>query len=212
MTLQGFENDQGTSCYLDALLFAMYLGMTSFDPMLLGDPFEPVLSVSCPSTPLSPQQTPQKQQPHRHRHHRFFSRAYYRHRYRHKRISTPRSSESNKAALQIDTTIPTDDDDENDTDTDMKKKKAGLALQRKHHLQRTLRLVINKLRQGQLVKQATVAHIRQDLHQNGWYGQDPVTKQWQQEDVSELFLFLTSIFDSPYLPVSSYFFFFHDSY
>ncbi|KAI8331854.1 hypothetical protein BC941DRAFT_150876 [Chlamydoabsidia padenii] len=175
-TLQGFENDQGTSCYLDTLLFTMYLGMTSFDPMLMGDP---VSSVSCPSTPLSPQQ-----QVH-HRHHRFFSRS---RRYRHKLMTSLLPSHSDKTTLHIDTNLL---DNNNKMDR---------VLQRKHHLQRTLRLVINKLRQGQLVKQGMVAHLRQDLSQNGWYGQDSVTKQWQQEDVSELFLFLTSIFDSPYLP------------
>ncbi|KAI8082940.1 ubiquitin carboxyl-terminal hydrolase-domain-containing protein [Halteromyces radiatus] len=114
LPLLGSENEQGTSCYLDALLFAMYIGLTSFDPMLLD----------------------QEEQ----------------------------------------------------------------LIHKKHHLQRTLRLFVNKLRSGQLVKKSTVAQVRRGLEQTGWYGQDPETHHWQQEDASELFLFLTSIFELPYLP------------
>ncbi|KAI9310874.1 hypothetical protein BX666DRAFT_2003447 [Dichotomocladium elegans] len=35
--LQGAENDGGTSCYIDALLFAMYQSLTAFDPLLTYD-------------------------------------------------------------------------------------------------------------------------------------------------------------------------------
>lgn len=36
-TLLGSENDGGTSCYIDALLFAMFISNTSFDPLLTYD-------------------------------------------------------------------------------------------------------------------------------------------------------------------------------
>jgi hypothetical protein len=35
--LLGSENDRGTSCYIDALLFAMYISNTAFDPLLTYD-------------------------------------------------------------------------------------------------------------------------------------------------------------------------------
>lgn len=35
--LLGSENDGGTSCYIDALLFAMYISNTTFDPLLTYD-------------------------------------------------------------------------------------------------------------------------------------------------------------------------------
>ncbi|KAI8876219.1 cysteine proteinase [Backusella circina FSU 941] len=35
--LLGSENDNGTSCYIDALLFAMYISNTAFDPLLTYD-------------------------------------------------------------------------------------------------------------------------------------------------------------------------------
>jgi hypothetical protein len=35
--LLGSENDGGTSCYIDALLFAMFISNTSFDPLLTYD-------------------------------------------------------------------------------------------------------------------------------------------------------------------------------
>jgi hypothetical protein len=37
MVLLGSENDGGTSCYIDALLFAMFISNTSFDPLLTYD-------------------------------------------------------------------------------------------------------------------------------------------------------------------------------
>ncbi|KAI8338697.1 hypothetical protein BC941DRAFT_501820 [Chlamydoabsidia padenii] len=175
--LLGCENDQGTSCYLDALLFAMYIGQTSFDAMLLGDPFEPV----CP--PATPQQQEKK---YRHRHHRFFSR--YQQQPSTKFFTHLDSSPAGLKSPALH--IKSNSDDH----------RSSMELQQKHHLQRTLRLFVNKLRNGKLVKASTVGQVRRGLAQNGWYSQDPETHQWQQEDVSELFLFLTSIFDQPYLP------------
>ncbi|ORZ19562.1 hypothetical protein BCR42DRAFT_410026 [Absidia repens] len=215
--LLGCENDQGTSCYLDALLFAMYIGLTSFDPMLLGDPFEPALSPTpvSPSTPLEQQQ---QQQRYRHRHHRFFSKYHHHHRRRHRlltpfRTSTPPPPSPPPlppSSRTVDTRQRTLDDlhiktnpsilINNNSSSSSDSNDDDLALQQKHYLQRTLRLFVNKLRKGQLVKTSNVAQVRRALMQNGWYGPDPETQQWQQEDVSELFLFLTSIFDSPYLP------------
>ncbi|KAI8071731.1 hypothetical protein BC940DRAFT_293572 [Gongronella butleri] len=55
-SMQGFQNDGGTSCYIDALLFAMYFGLICFDPMLLGDPLDPSL-LSTPASPTSPTAT-----------------------------------------------------------------------------------------------------------------------------------------------------------
>lgn len=212
--LLGCENDQGTSCYLDALLFAMYIGQTSFDPMLLGDPFAPVFQVS---TPVSPTATPQQEKRHnyRHRHHRFFSRYQENQNRPHRFFSTLRSTSEHQdyapsglksPALHIDTNL---DDLKKDRDRSSSLTStstattSSVALQQKHHLQRTLRLFVNKLRNGKLVKTSTVAQVRRGLAQAGWYSQDPETHKWKQEDVSELFLFLTSIFDQPYLPVSS---------
>lgn len=37
LKLLGSENDGGTSCYIDALLFAMYISNTTFDPLLTYD-------------------------------------------------------------------------------------------------------------------------------------------------------------------------------
>ncbi|CAO3597133.1 unnamed protein product [Absidia cylindrospora] len=186
--LLGCENDQGTSCYLDALLFAMYIGLTSFDPMLLGDPFEPALS----PTPVSPSTPLEQQQRYRHRHHRFFSKYHHQQRRRHRLLTPfrtsspppPPPSPPPRSSRTVDTRQRTLDDlhiktnpsilINNNSSTSSDSNDDDLALQQKHYLQRTLRLFVNKLH--------------------------PETQQWQQEDVSELFLFLTSIFDSPYLP------------
>jgi hypothetical protein len=111
----GSENDQLTSCYIDALLFSMYATTTAFDPLLTND---------------------------------------------------------------------TDDDDFD-----------------KRRLQTALRLFINRLRDGHLVRTDQVRRLREALTATGWEG-NTAFGAWAQEDTSEFFLHLTNIFGLPFLPVS----------
>jgi hypothetical protein len=111
----GSENDQLTSCYIDALLFSMYATTTAFDPLLTSD---------------------------------------------------------------------TDDDDFD-----------------KRRLQTALRLFVNRLRDGHLVRTDQVRRLREALAATGWEGHT-FAGAWSQEDTSEFFLHLTNIFGLPFLPVS----------
>lgn len=111
----GSENDQLTSCYIDALLFSMYATTTAFDPLLTSD---------------------------------------------------------------------TDDDDFD-----------------KRRLQTALRLFVNRLRDGHLVRTDQVRRLREALAATGWEGHT-YAGAWSQEDTSEFFLHLTNIFGLPFLPVS----------
>ncbi|KAI8384351.1 ubiquitin carboxyl-terminal hydrolase-domain-containing protein [Radiomyces spectabilis] len=113
-TLLGSENHKGTSCYIDALLFAMYINLTTFDPLLT--------TLDCSIE------------------------------------ETPRQS-----------------------------------------LQTLLRLFVNKLRRGNLIQADFVAWLRKVLEEASWHGRDQ-WGNWSQEDASELFMFLTELFDLPYLP------------
>jgi hypothetical protein len=112
----GSENDQLTSCYIDALLFSMYATTTVFDPLLTSD---------------------------------------------------------------------TEDDDFD-----------------KRRLQTALRLFVNRMREGYLVRTDQVRRLREALTGTGWEGQTN-WGTWQQEDSSEFFLHLTNIFGLPFLPVSN---------
>ncbi|CDH59899.1 hypothetical protein RO3G_04417 [Lichtheimia corymbifera JMRC:FSU:9682] len=111
--MAGSENDAKTSCYIDSLLFAMFIGLTAFDPLLA-----------------------------------------------HK--------------------IPADDE-------------------AKQRLLLLLRLFVNKLRKGHLIRTQLVRQLRYALQSNAWVGVDE-RGRWTQEDASELFMFLTQTFDMPYLP------------
>ncbi|KAF7732134.1 Tripartite DNA replication factor [Apophysomyces ossiformis] len=114
--LLGSENDQGTSCYIDSLLFAMFISITAFEPLLTFD---------IPSEEVT-----------------------------------------------------------------------------KQKLQTLLRLFVNKLRKGHLVKDDFVSWIRKTLEELSWHGKD-ASGHWSQEDASELFLFLTETLNLPYLPFQS---------
>ncbi|KAG0168653.1 hypothetical protein DFQ30_004456 [Apophysomyces sp. BC1015] len=112
-TLLGSENDHGTSCYIDSMIFAMFISITAFDPLLTFD-------------------------------------------------------------------IPSEDGT-------------------KQKLQTLLRLFVNKLRKGHLVKDDFVGWLRKVLEELSWHGKD-ANGYWSQEDASELFLFLTETLNLPYLP------------
>ncbi|KAI8141474.1 hypothetical protein BJV82DRAFT_177384 [Fennellomyces sp. T-0311] len=114
LVLLGSENDANTSCYIDSLLFAMFMGLTVFDPLL-------TYNVSDPADP-------------------------------------------------------------------------------KHRLQILLRLFVNRLRRGHLIKAESVRMLRKAFKASEWSGSDG-DGNWSQEDVSELYLFITNTFDLPYLPI-----------
>lgn len=67
-------------------------------------------------------------------------------------------------------------------------------------LQTALRLFVNTMRKGQLVRRHVVVQLREALQSAGWNGKSE-RGSWRQEDASELLLFLTEAFDLPYLPV-----------
>ena len=117
LKILGSENDAGTSCYIDSLLFAMYISNTAFDPLLTYD-------------------------------------------------------------------IPLEQDD-------------------KVKMQTVLRLFVNKLRKGHFINAEYVHWFREALQDADWNGQNEF-EQWTQEDASELFLFITQMFELPYLPVKIY--------
>jgi uncharacterized UBP type Zn finger protein len=115
LKILGSENDAGTSCYIDSLIFAMYISSTAFDPLLTYD-------------------------------------------------------------------IPIEEDD-------------------KAKLQTVLRLFVNKLRKGRFINAEYVHWFREMLREAEWKGQDDIGN-WTQEDASELFMFITEMFELPYLPVN----------
>ncbi|KAG1455378.1 hypothetical protein G6F56_007079 [Rhizopus delemar] len=114
LSLLGPENDGGTSCYIDSLLFAMYISNTAFDPLLTYD------------------------------------------------------------------ILPSDNEI-------------------KIQLQTVMRLFVNKLRKGHFISASYVHCFRKVLEEAAWHGKDS-NGNWSQEDTSELFMFITEIFDLPYLP------------
>ena len=74
----------------------------------------------------------------------------------------------------------------------------------KQRLLLLLRLFVNKLRKGHLIRTQVVRQLRYALQLNAWVGVDE-RGNWSQEDASELFMFLTQTFDMPYLPVNACF-------
>ncbi|KAI9033832.1 ubiquitin carboxyl-terminal hydrolase-domain-containing protein [Phycomyces nitens] len=69
----------------------------------------------------------------------------------------------------------------------------------KQKLQTLLRLFVNTLRKGHLIKGDSVQWLRKVLQDCAWHGQND-DGMWTQEDSSELFLFLTETFDLPFIP------------
>ncbi|KAG2225603.1 hypothetical protein INT45_013714, partial [Circinella minor] len=111
--LLGSENDGNTSCYIDSLLFAMFIGLSSFDPLLTYD-------------------------------------------------------------------IPDE-------------------FESQQRLQTLLRFFVNKFRRGHLIKAEAIRCLRKALQVSNWRGCDE-DGEWTQEDVGELFMFITETFELPYLP------------
>ncbi|ORX56902.1 cysteine proteinase [Hesseltinella vesiculosa] len=249
--LKGFQNDRGTSCYIDALLFAMYMGLVCFDPMLLGEPFDPRL-LSVPTSPTSPTSptnptfllhqpststvppspAPPPLPPHtfsstpssghhrrhffrhhhhddlhyphlrrRHRLHRFFTS------YRSSSATTPSASHPaspttthrsndlvNPDSPRLTTSLTNDTIATMAMHTDEKQPPNPRHEPPLKRLQFELRFTVNKFRKGGLITATLMQRLRETMRDAGWF-QDA-----SQEDASELFLFLTSIFDHPYLP------------
>ena len=75
-------------------------------------------------------------------------------------------------------------------------------------LQTLLRFFVNKFRKGHLIKAEAVRCLRKALQVANWRGCDE-DGEWTQEDVGELFMFITETFELPYLPVSFFFFIFN---
>ncbi|KAI9202723.1 uncharacterized protein BJ171DRAFT_476481 [Polychytrium aggregatum] len=73
------------------------------------------------------------------------------------------------------------------------------------NLRTSLRMVINRLRAGKLVKVPYVHRLMNCLIAAGWFG-DAAKKKYNQEDVSELYLFLMDKLGAPYLPFQQAFF------
>ncbi|KAL0081504.1 ubiquitin carboxyl-terminal hydrolase-domain-containing protein [Phycomyces blakesleeanus] len=69
----------------------------------------------------------------------------------------------------------------------------------KQKLQALLRLFVNTLRKGHLVKGDSVQWLRKVLQDCAWHGQNK-DGVWTQEDASEFFMFLTETFDLPFIP------------
>ncbi|KAL1924769.1 uncharacterized protein VTP21DRAFT_4423 [Calcarisporiella thermophila] len=70
----------------------------------------------------------------------------------------------------------------------------------RRRLQTWVRLFVNQLRSGRLVTCATVAQLWDEMRQSGWHGVDERGEP-TQEDSGELFVFLTTELQSPYLPL-----------
>ncbi|KAJ3116828.1 hypothetical protein HK098_006469 [Nowakowskiella sp. JEL0407] len=72
-------------------------------------------------------------------------------------------------------------------------------------LQSSLRMVVNQLRSDKLVSAWAMARLRENLIKCGWIvgssGTNAKANKNSQQDVSELFLFLTSLLQAPFLPV-----------
>ncbi|KAJ3040215.1 hypothetical protein HDV00_011312 [Rhizophlyctis rosea] len=69
-------------------------------------------------------------------------------------------------------------------------------------LQTTLRLVVNQMREGKKISTYIIHRLRLDMIRCGWEGaQTSMARCTCQEDSSELFLFLTSVFSAPFLPI-----------
>ncbi|XJO76031.1 hypothetical protein BDV3_006610 [Batrachochytrium dendrobatidis] len=69
-------------------------------------------------------------------------------------------------------------------------------------LESSIRLIVNRLRKGQLVDKIYVARFRKALAELGWFGENKDNVGLQQ-DTSELFLFLMNTLGAPFLPLQS---------
>lgn len=67
-------------------------------------------------------------------------------------------------------------------------------------LQTLMRLFVNKLRKGHFINAEYVHWFRKVLQDAKWVGQD-LSGHWTLGDSSELFMFITEMFELPYLPV-----------
>ncbi|KAG9299268.1 hypothetical protein G9A89_013916 [Geosiphon pyriformis] len=63
-----------------------------------------------------------------------------------------------------------------------------------------LRLFVNRLRSGNFLNAQMIKQLRENLMNNGWRGIDDNGTP-TQEDTSEFFLFLSTLFELPYLPL-----------
>ncbi|CAG8466180.1 786_t:CDS:2 [Acaulospora morrowiae] len=72
-------------------------------------------------------------------------------------------------------------------------------------LQTHLRLFVNRLRTGEYMNAYMIKQLREKLLICGWIGKDSNGNP-TQEDVSELFLFLSCLYKLPYLPLGMYIF------
>ncbi|KAF0539109.1 cysteine proteinase [Gigaspora margarita] len=72
-------------------------------------------------------------------------------------------------------------------------------------LQTNLRLFVNRLRKGKYISAYMVKQLRECLFDCGWIGKDE-NENPTQEDASELFLFLSCLYELPYLPLGIHLF------
>ncbi|CAG8670716.1 33959_t:CDS:2, partial [Racocetra persica] len=72
-------------------------------------------------------------------------------------------------------------------------------------LQTNLRLFVNRLRKGKHINAYMVKQLRECLFDCGWIGKDE-NENPTQEDASELFLFLSCLYELPYLPLGIHLF------
>ncbi|CAG8443182.1 8771_t:CDS:2 [Scutellospora calospora] len=72
-------------------------------------------------------------------------------------------------------------------------------------LQTHLRLFVNRLRTGKHINAHMVKQLRESMFDCGWIGKDE-SENPTQEDASELFLFLSCLYELPYLPLEIHLF------
>ncbi|CAG8546244.1 2252_t:CDS:2 [Diversispora eburnea] len=72
-------------------------------------------------------------------------------------------------------------------------------------LQTHLRLFVNRLRMGKFMSAYMIKQLREQLLNCGWIGKNDAGHT-TQEDVSELFLFLSCLYELPYLPLGMHLF------
>ncbi|CAG8571329.1 2427_t:CDS:2, partial [Acaulospora colombiana] len=72
-------------------------------------------------------------------------------------------------------------------------------------LQTHLRLFVNRLRTGEYISAYMIKQLRERLSSCGWIGKNDYGNP-TQEDVSELFLFLSCLYELPYLPLGMHLF------
>ncbi|CAB4436394.1 unnamed protein product [Rhizophagus irregularis] len=72
-------------------------------------------------------------------------------------------------------------------------------------LQTHLRLFVNRLRSGKFINSYMIKQLRECLISCGWIGEDNYGNP-TQEDASEFFLFLSCLYELPYLPLGMHLF------